>query len=115
MYVHFLQLNCTKKYSEDILYIYTHTHLYTFLIITRRDRDRDRKRRRSKSRDKDRDREQRKRERRERRERERGGERLEYIKTDEGGEIRIKEEPIDGKFFLSSFFLVFFFRTQLVW
>ncbi|XP_030756009.1 U1 small nuclear ribonucleoprotein 70 kDa [Sitophilus oryzae] len=57
-----------------------------------RDRDRDRKRRRSKSRDKDR--EQRKRERRERREREKG-ERLEYIKTDDGGEIRIKEEPID--------------------
>lgn len=61
-----------------------------------RDRDRERKRRRSKSRDKDRDREQRKRERRERRERERGGDRLEYIKSDEGGEIRIKEEPMDG-------------------
>ncbi|KAF7272530.1 small ribonucleoprotein particle U1 subunit 70K [Rhynchophorus ferrugineus] len=57
-----------------------------------RDRDRERKRRRSKSRDKDR--EQRKRERRERREREKG-DRLEYIKTDEGGEVRIKEEPID--------------------
>ncbi|CAH1982401.1 unnamed protein product [Acanthoscelides obtectus] len=57
-----------------------------------RDREKDRKRRRSKSRDKDR--EARKRERRERRERERG-ERLEYIKTDDGGEIRIKEEPID--------------------
>nr|CAH7729677.1 unnamed protein product [Callosobruchus chinensis] len=57
-----------------------------------RDRDKDRKRRRSKSRDKDR--EARKRERRERRERERG-EKLEFIKTDDGGEIRIKEEPID--------------------
>nr|CAH7729676.1 unnamed protein product [Callosobruchus chinensis] len=56
------------------------------------DRDKDRKRRRSKSRDKDR--EARKRERRERRERERG-EKLEFIKTDDGGEIRIKEEPID--------------------
>lgn len=60
-----------------------------------RERDRDRKRRRSKSRDKDK--EQRKRERRERREREKG-EKLEYIKTDDGGEIRIKEEPVDGKF-----------------
>ncbi|XP_018576772.1 U1 small nuclear ribonucleoprotein 70 kDa [Anoplophora glabripennis] len=57
-----------------------------------RDKDKERKRRRSKSRD--RDREARKRERRERRERERG-ERIEYIKTDDGGEIRIKEEPID--------------------
>ncbi|KAJ3662967.1 hypothetical protein Zmor_007281 [Zophobas morio] len=56
-----------------------------------RERERERKRRRSKSRDKDRER---KRERRERRERERG-ERLEYIKTDDGGEVRIKEEPID--------------------
>lgn len=59
-----------------------------------RDRDKDRKRRRSKSREKDR--EARKRERRERRERERG-ERVDYIKTDDGGEIRIKEEPVDGK------------------
>lgn len=59
-----------------------------------RDRDRERKRRRSKSRDKDRDR---KRDRREKRERDRG-ERLEYIKTDDGGEIKVKEEPIDGKF-----------------
>ena len=58
-----------------------------------RDRDRERKRRRSKSRDRDRDRE-RKREKKEKRERDRG-ERLEYIKTDEGGEIRIKEEPLD--------------------
>ncbi|ENN79771.1 U1 small nuclear ribonucleoprotein 70 kDa [Dendroctonus ponderosae] len=57
-----------------------------------RDRDRDRKRRRSKSRDKDK--EQRKRERRERRDREKG-EKLEYIKTDDGGEVRIKEEPAD--------------------
>lgn len=57
-----------------------------------RDRDRDRKRRRSKSRDKDR--EQRKRERRERREREKG-EKLEFIKTDDGTEIKIKEEPMD--------------------
>ncbi|XP_044747387.1 U1 small nuclear ribonucleoprotein 70 kDa [Coccinella septempunctata] len=56
-----------------------------------RDRDRERKRRRSKSRDKDRDR---KRDRREKRERDRG-ERLEYIKTDDGGEIKVKEEPID--------------------
>lgn len=59
-----------------------------------RDRDKEKKRRRSRSRDRDRDRE-RKREKRERRERERG-ERLEYIKTDDGGEIRIKEEPLDG-------------------
>ncbi|XP_018335363.1 U1 small nuclear ribonucleoprotein 70 kDa [Agrilus planipennis] len=59
-----------------------------------RDRERDRKRRRSKSREKDRDKE-RKRERKDRERRERGGERLEYIKTDDGGEIRIKEEPID--------------------
>lgn len=58
-----------------------------------RDREKDRKRRRSKSREKDR--EARKRERRERRERERG-ERVDYIKTDDGGEIRIKEEPVDG-------------------
>jgi len=58
-----------------------------------RDRDRERKRRRSKSRERDRDRE-RKRERKERRERDRG-DRLEYIKTDDGGEIRIKEEPLD--------------------
>lgn len=64
-----------------------------FTFCRERDRDRDRKRRRSKSREKDRER---KRERRERRERERG-ERLEYIKTDDGGEVRIKEEPIDGK------------------
>ncbi|KAK9696042.1 RNA recognition motif [Popillia japonica] len=56
-----------------------------------RDRERERKRRRSKSRDRDRER---KRERRERRERERG-DRLEYIKTDDGGEIKIKEEPLD--------------------
>lgn len=59
-----------------------------------REREKDRKRRRSKSREKDR--ETRKRERRERREREREG-RLEYIKTDDGGEVRIKEEPVDGK------------------
>ncbi|XP_074027848.1 small ribonucleoprotein particle U1 subunit 70K [Leptinotarsa decemlineata] len=61
-----------------------------------RDRDKDRKRRRSKSRDKDR--EARKRERRERRDRERGerGEKLEYIKTDDGSEmVRVKEEPVD--------------------
>ncbi|CAG9761529.1 unnamed protein product [Ceutorhynchus assimilis] len=58
-----------------------------------RDRtDRDRKRRRSRSRDKDR--ETRKRERRERREREKEG-KLDYIKTDDGGEIRVKEEPVD--------------------
>lgn len=56
-----------------------------------RDRDRDRKRRRSKSRERDRER---KREKKEKRERDRG-ERLEYIKTDDGGEIRIKEEPLD--------------------
>lgn len=78
--------------------------MYIFIICS--DRDRERKRRRSKSRDRDRDRE-RKRERRERRERERGerGERLEYIKTDEGGEIRVKEEPVDGKTIFSTTFL----------
>lgn len=64
------------------------------IVFCPRDRDRDRKRRRSKSRDKDK--EQRKRERRERRDREKG-EKLEYIKTDDGGEVRIKEEPADGK------------------
>lgn len=64
-----------------------------FLLISRdRERDRERKRRRSKSRERDRER---KRERRERRERERG-DRLEYIKTDDGAEIKIKEEPLDG-------------------
>lgn len=74
----------TKKFK--FVYVYSRER-------DRGDRDRERKRRRSKSRDKDRER---KRERRERRERERG-ERLEYIKTDDGGEVRIKEEPIDGK------------------
>ncbi|CAG9831484.1 unnamed protein product [Diabrotica balteata] len=58
-----------------------------------RDRDKDRKRRRSRSRDKDR--EARKRERRERREKDKI-ERVEFIKTDDGGEmIRVKEEPVD--------------------
>lgn len=65
----------------------------TFETSRNRDKDRDkekeRKRKRSKSRERDR-----KRERRERKERERS-DRLEYIKSDEGGEIRIKEEPID--------------------
>ncbi|KAK9882466.1 hypothetical protein WA026_021500 [Henosepilachna vigintioctopunctata] len=56
-----------------------------------RDRDRDRKRRRSKSKEKDRER---KREKRDKRERDREG-RLEYIKTDDGGEIKVKEEPLD--------------------
>lgn len=76
---------------------------YTNFIRDRdRDRDRERKRRRSRSRDKDRERSERKREKRERerdrRERDRDrGDRLEYIKTDDGGEIRIKEEPIDGE------------------
>lgn len=65
-------------------------HFFKYLF---RERDRDRKRRRSRSRDKDR--EQRKKERRERREREKG-EKVDYIKTDDGGEIRIKEEPVDG-------------------
>lgn len=71
--------------------------IFAFIVVIR-DRDKEKKRRRSRSRDRDRDRE-RKREKRERRERERG-ERLEYIKTDDGGEIRIKEEPLDGKLFL---------------
>lgn len=81
--------------------------IFSFFLSSERDRDRggdrERKRRRSRSRDKDRDRGERKRDRRdrdrERRERGDRGERpdrLEYIKTDEGGEVRIKEEPVDG-------------------
>lgn len=53
-----------------------------------RDRDKERKRRRSKSRDRDRKRDRKDRDKKER---------LEYIKTDDGGEVRIKEEPMDGR------------------
>lgn len=65
-----------------------------FFYYSERDRDRDRKRRRSRSRDKDRKRDKRDRD----RDRKDRGDRVDYIKTDEDGElIRIKEEPVDGK------------------
>lgn len=76
-----------------------------FNIYRDRDRDRDRKRRRSRSRDKERKREKRDRD-RDRKDRDR----LEYIKTDEDGEmIRIKEEPVDGKF------LFIYEKNSLLW
>lgn len=80
------------------------------IILTKclyRDREKEKKRRRSRSRDRDRER---KRERKERRERDRG-DRLEYIKTDDGGEIRIKEEPLDGNLYeiISRIYHSFFF------
>lgn len=80
-----------------------HLKFQQYLCVYR-DREKEKKRRRSRSRDRDRER---KRERKERRERERG-DRLEYIKTDDGGEIRIKEEPLDGSYCsLSRYFIVY--------